>query len=158
MVQLVPMDETEYSAFYEYVILDYAAGLVRAGNAHPELAVQVSQQQCAPVLSDGTASPNQFFFLIREDTPEAKHVGYLWWGILDQNGTRTARLYFVGVFEPYRRRGYATQALRLLEAQVRQVGLHEIRLYVFGHNTRAWSLYQKMGYAPVSLIMGKRVL
>jgi len=106
VIQRVPLVEAEY----EYTILDYAEGLVRAGNAHPDLAVQVSQQQCAPVLSDGLASPNQFFYTIREDTPEARHVGYLWWGIREQYGTRTAMLYFVGGFGPYRRRGYATQA------------------------------------------------
>ena len=101
MIQLVPMLEAEYNAFYEYTILDYAEGLVRAGNAHPDLAVQVSQTQCAPVLSDGLASPNQRFYTIREETPEARHVGYLWWGVREQVGTRTAMLYFVGVFEGY---------------------------------------------------------
>jgi ribosomal protein S18 acetylase RimI-like enzyme len=68
-----------------------------------------------------------------------------------------ANLYFVGVFEGYRRHGYATQALRLLEQEVWQAGLDEIRLYVFGHNSGAWHLYQKMGYAPVSLTLSKRV-
>jgi len=155
VIQLTTMAADEYDAFYEYTILDYAEGLVRAGNAHPDLAVQVSQQQCAPVLSNGVDSPNQFFFLIREDTPEAKHVGYLWWGIREQYGVRTANLYFVGILEPYRRRGYATRALSLLEELVREKGLEEIRLYVFGHNARAWTLYKKMGYDVVNMTMGK---
>jgi ribosomal protein S18 acetylase RimI-like enzyme len=157
MIRLVPMTEAEYSAFYEYAIRDYAEGLVRAGTAHSDLAVQVSQQQCAPVLSDGLASPNQRFYTIREETVEARHVGYLWWGIVERYGTRSAMLYFVGVFEPYRRRGYATQALRLLEERTREEGLGEIRLYVFGHNAGAWALYRELGYAPVSLTMAKQV-
>ena len=81
----------------------------------------------------------------------------MWWGVRELAGTPKANLYFVGVFEGYRRRGYGTQALRLLEERVRQAGLDEIRLYVFGYNTRAWSLYKKMGYAPVSLTMSKQV-
>jgi len=32
-----------------------------------------------------------------------------------------------------------------------------IRLYVFGHNTPAWTLYDKLGYAPVSLTMAKLI-
>ena len=156
MIQLTPMTEEEYDAFYEFVILDYADGLIRAGNAHPDVAVQVSQRQCQPVLSDRLASPMQSFFLIHDDALDEK-VGYLWWGIREQHGTRTAMLYFIGIFEPYRRRGYATQALRLLEEQVREAGLDEIRLYVFGHNTRAWSLYEKMGYTVVSATMAKRI-
>jgi ribosomal protein S18 acetylase RimI-like enzyme len=149
------MAQGEYSAFYEYIILDYAEGLVRAGNAHPDVAVQLSQQQCAPVLSNGVASPGQFFYLIHDDAPAANHVGYLWWGVREQYGTRTAMLYFVGVFAPYRRRGYATQALRLLEEQVTEGGLDEIRLHVFGHNTPARTLYDKMGYAASSMTMAK---
>ena len=66
-------------------------------------------------------------------------------------------LYFIGIFEPYRRRGYATQALRLLEEQVREAGLDEIRLYVFGHNARAWMLYDKTGYTAVSMTMAKTI-
>jgi ribosomal protein S18 acetylase RimI-like enzyme len=157
MIQLTPMREEEYNAFYEYAILDYADGLVRAGNAQPDVAVQVSIQQCAPVLSNRLASPNQFFFLIRDDALDARHVGYLWWGIREQYGMRTAMLYFIGVLPPYRRRGYATQALRLLEEQIGKHGLEEIRLYVFGHNTPAWALYDKMGYAAVSMTMAKKV-
>ena len=160
MIQLVPMTEAEYDAFYGYAILDYAEGLVRAGNAHPDRAVQISRQQCAPVLSDRLASPEQFFFTLREEAREegagARRVGYLWWGVRELGGRRVANLYFIGVFEGYRRRGYATLALRLLEEQVRQAGLDEIRLYVFGHNAPAWTLYDKLGYAPVSLTMAKK--
>ena len=29
-------------------------------------------------------------------------------------------------------------------------------LYVFGHNTRAWALYEKMGYAVVNATMDKK--
>lgn len=157
MIRLTPMREEEYGAFYEYMILDYAEGLIRAGNALADVAVQVSKQQCAPVLTNALASPNQFFYLLHGDLPEATHVGYLWWGIREQYGIRTAVLYFIGVLQPYRRRGYATQALRLLEREVREQGLAEIRLYVFGHNTRARVLYEKVGYAPVSLTMAKQI-
>jgi ribosomal protein S18 acetylase RimI-like enzyme len=161
VIVLVPMAEAEYDAFYETVIHDYAEGLVRAGNARPDLALQVSRQQCAPVLENGIASPGQRFYLIRETVPPegtGAHVGYLWWGVREQYGTRVAMLYFVGVFEGYRRRGYATQALRRLEDLVAREGLDDLRLYVFGHNGRAQRLYEKMGYAPVSLVMGKRIV
>jgi ribosomal protein S18 acetylase RimI-like enzyme len=156
MIQLAPMVEEEYDTFYEFDIFDYAEGLVHARNVHPDVAVQVSQQQCEPVLSDRLASPNQFFFLIHDDALD-ESVGYLWWGIREQYGIRVAMLYFIGIFEPYRRRGYATQALCLLEEQVREAGLDEIRLYVFGHNTRAWTLYEKTGYTAVSMTMAKTI-
>ena len=119
--------------------------------------VLLSHQSFQLVASDAHAfQVGRGVLLIHDDTLDEK-VGYLWWGIREQHGTCTATLYFIGIFEPYRRRGYATQALRLLEEQVREAGLDEIRLYVFGHNTRAWSLYEKMGYRVVSATMAKRI-
>ncbi|MBN1581256.1 MAG: GNAT family N-acetyltransferase [Anaerolineae bacterium] len=156
MIELVPMIDKEYDAFYRYVIDDYASGLVRAGSVPADVAVQVSQQQCQPVLSNRLVSPNQFFYLVREETLDA-HVGYLWWGMVERYGTRTAMLYFIGIFEPYRRLGYGTQTLRLLEAQVKNAGLETIRLLVFGHNAHAWALYEKMGYTAITAMMGKKI-
>jgi ribosomal protein S18 acetylase RimI-like enzyme len=81
----------------------------------------------------------------------------LWWGVRELSGIRVANLYFIGIFEPYRRRGYATQALRLFEEQARAARLAEIRLFAFGQNTRALNLYAKMGYLDVSKTMAKRI-
>jgi ribosomal protein S18 acetylase RimI-like enzyme len=156
MLKLIPLTENEYDAFYDYNIQDYTQAVIRAGNAHPDLAEQMAHQQTRLVLTDRLASPDQFFFSIFDDALNAP-VGYLWWGIRELTGIRVANLYFIAIFEPYRRRGYATQALRLFEEHVRAAGLTEMRLYVFGHNTRAWNLYEKMGYSVVSATMAKRL-
>lgn len=156
MLQLIPLTEDEYAVFYDYNIRDYADAMIRAGNARPDLAVQVAQQQTALVLTNQLASPEQFFFSIFDDALNAQ-VGYLWWGVRELTGIRVANLYFIGIFEPYRRRGYATQALRLFEEKVRAAGLNEMRLFVFGHNARAWKLYEKTGYGIVSATVMKRL-
>lgn len=155
MIQLIPLTENEYDTFYDYNIQDYVEAMVRAGNARPDLAVQVAQQQTALVLTNRLASPDQFMFTIFDDALDAR-VGYLWWGVRELSGIRVANLYFIGIFEPYRRRGYATHALRLFEENARAAGLNEMRLFVFGHNARAWKLYEKMGYGVVSATMAKR--
>ncbi|MCI0478616.1 MAG: GNAT family N-acetyltransferase [Anaerolineales bacterium] len=156
MLRLIPLTENEYAAFYAYNIRDYADAMVRAGNARPDLAEQVAHQQTALVLTNRLASPDQFMFTIHDDALNAP-VGYLWWGVRELSGIRVANLYFIGIFEPYRRRGYATQALRLFEEKVRAAGLNEMRLFVFGHNARAWKLYEKTGYGIVSATMAKRI-
>ncbi len=156
MLKLSPLDENEYDTFYKYNIEDYAGAVVRAGNARPDLAEAMAREQTALVLTDRLASPNQFMFTIRDDVLDAK-VGYLWWGIREWSGIRVANLYFIGIFPPYRRRGYAMQGLRLFEDQVRAAGLEEMRLFVFAHNTHAWNLYAKMGYHAVSQTLAKRV-
>jgi ribosomal protein S18 acetylase RimI-like enzyme len=156
VIELAPMSGGDYDAFYQYVIHDYAEGLVHARNAHPDRALQTSVEQHRSVLSNGLDSPGQRFRVIREASLDV-YVGCLWWGVVERYGTRKAMLYFVGILAPYRRRGYAMQALRLLEAEVARAGLDELRLYVFGHNAAARALYAKMGYAPSSITMTKAV-
>ena len=156
MLQLLPLTKDQYDAFYDYNIRDYADAMVRAGNARPDLAETVAHQQTALVLTNRLASPDQFIFSIFDDALNAQ-VGYLWWGVRELSGIRVANLYFIGIFETYRRRGYASQALRLFEENARAAGLNEMRLFVFGHNARAWKLYEKTGYHIVSATMAKRI-
>lgn len=47
--------------------------------------------------------------------------------------------------------------MRLLEDQVRQVGLRRIGLHVFGHNAAAQALYRKVGYEVTNINMAKNV-
>ncbi len=59
------------------------------------------------------------------------------------------------IYEDYRRRGYATQALRAIEEKARELGLNNIALHVFGHNDGARVLYEKVGYVVTDFIMAK---
>jgi RimJ/RimL family protein N-acetyltransferase len=148
------MTEDEFPVFLEYAVSDYAEGLVEAGNYHQDLAFQASQQQYQQLLPQGLASPDQYLYSIRD---EGINVGSLWYGVRHQGGRTAVVLYVLVVLEKYRRRGYGTQALRLLGDRVRGLGLDEIRLYVFGHNHPARALYEKAGYAATSLTMAKRI-
>ncbi len=63
----------------------------------------------------------------------------------------------LAIFEQHRRRGYASEALRLLEEKVREQGLDTISLHVFGHNHAARELYEKSGYAVTNVNMSKKI-
>jgi ribosomal protein S18 acetylase RimI-like enzyme len=45
--------------------------------------------------------------------------------------------------------------MRAAEDEARRLGVDTIRLHVFGHNTRARPLYDKLGYEPTNIMMSK---
>jgi RimJ/RimL family protein N-acetyltransferase len=66
-----------------------------------------------------------------------------------------AFIYDIEIYEPFRRRGYASQALLAAEDKARELGLKAIALHVFGYNTGARALYDKLGYRVTDLTMAK---
>lgn len=66
-------------------------------------------------------------------------------------------LYNLTIFEEYRRRGYASEALSVLEDWAREQGMAGIILHVFGHNHSARALYRKSGYVERNVTMVKKV-
>ncbi len=64
-------------------------------------------------------------------------------------------VYDLRVFETYRRRGYAEQAMRLIEQVAREKGVGKVSLHVFGDNLGARKLYTKLGYSETNVLMSK---
>jgi ribosomal protein S18 acetylase RimI-like enzyme len=64
-------------------------------------------------------------------------------------------IYNIVVDEPYRRRGYGREAMKLAEQEARRNGLHALALNVFGHNRVAHDLYLSLGYRETSIRMKK---
>lgn len=66
-------------------------------------------------------------------------------------------LYNFQIYEPFRRRGYATRALRASDDKARELGVNKISLHVFGHNHAAQDLYRKAGYDVTGVHMTRQV-
>jgi ribosomal protein S18 acetylase RimI-like enzyme len=156
VIDLRPMTEEQFHAYLGLAIAGYAQDIARAGNVAPELAATTSEQQFQNLLPDGLDTADQYLYAIYE-TAQDKRVGHLWFGTREEGRRPFAALYDFEIFEPYRRRGYGTQSLRSLEQKVRDRGLDEIRLHVFGHNLPARALYEKMGYVPTNITMAKQL-
>jgi RimJ/RimL family protein N-acetyltransferase len=154
--RLTPMDPIDYEAFLEEAIVDYADDKVRVGNWQSDEALERSRREFANLLPQGTATPNNHLWMI-EDSESATKVGILWLGVQERNGKRDGFVYDVRVFEPYRRRGYASGAFLALEDKARELGLASIGLHVFGDNHAARALYQKLGYVETNVNMRKMV-
>lgn len=156
MVRLIPMTQSDFEPYLEHAIYDYAQEHVKAGTWDQAQAVEASRKEFEVLLPNGVASENQFLFSIQDDLTQAK-VGMLWFALKENRGSPFAFIYDFNIYPEFQRKGYGAQALEALEVQVKQRGLHEIELHVFGHNHAARALYDKAGYETRNIRMVKKL-
>ncbi len=156
MVRLVPMSEADYDAYLQDAIPHYAAEHVRAGNWHPSEALQKAEKEIRQLLPDGVITKDQHLLSIVDEALGAT-VGLLWFAVYDAAAHPRAFVYDLRIDEPYRRRGYGSQALLALQEKARELGLDTISLHVFAHNQAARALYDKVGYEVTGTYMAKKV-
>lgn len=156
MTRLNPMTEEELMSFLDYMINDYAAEKVRAGNWPADKALELSKAEFDQLLPNGVQSPNQYLFSIFDEA-KGQNVGAIWFAVRGEGSQKSAWIYNLLVHEQFRRQGYATQAMLALEDEVKKLGLDNIGLHVFGHNQSAYALYQNIGYETTNIIMAKKL-
>lgn len=154
MVQLVPMIEEAFHAFLAQAVPDYADEHIRSGDWSADDAVERSAAEFHSLLPDGITTPGHYLFTIYDPALQ-QGVGMLWFAERGPEGNRTAFVYNLWIDEPFRRRGYATQAFLAMEPYARALGLNAIALHVFGHNQAAQALYAKLGYCVTNVMMKK---
>lgn len=154
MINLVPMTESDYRAYLAAVIPDYAADLMKSRHLPEQEALERARQSYSEALPQGLQTPGNFVSKLVNEADEV--VGFLWYW---QNDKRpgVAFIYDLEIYAPFRRRGYASQAMTALEAHARPKGVTRLELHVFGHNTAARELYKKMGYAEIDVQMAKEI-
>ncbi len=154
MNALVPMQAAELASYLRDAVPAYAREKVRSGQWSEAEAPRLAHETFAKLLPNGLATPDQHLFTIEHD---GDAVGMVWIAARARGDERIAYVNDVVVFEGHRRRGYATWAFEALEREVRSLGLAGIALHVFGHNTAAIALYEKLGYAPTNINRYKRL-
>ena len=148
------MDETSFREYREHLVHDYAADKVRAGVWSAEEAEDRSAKEVDGLLSEGTLTRGHYLYSVRDETVPGE-VGILW--VSPRDSGRSLWIYDIIVHERFRRRGYASRILDLVEDKARELGAGKVELHVFGHNHGARALYEKLGYTPTSIVMAKRV-
>ncbi|MEZ9525586.1 GNAT family N-acetyltransferase [Enterovibrio norvegicus] len=156
-VSLKAMDSASFSEYLQLVIPSYAGDNVASGRWDSSDALKRSKADYARLLPEGLSSPDNYLFNIIENASN-ENVGYIWVKIDTHFGSKSAFIYDVGIFEGYRRRGYAKSALRCIEAVASDLGAASLGLHVFSHNSAAQSLYSSLGYHVVSHNMKKRLV
>ncbi len=157
MLDFVPMSQEGYESWRETSITGYAEENIVSGRWTSQEAQSRSEQEFAKLLPYGLSTPDNYVYsLVEAQTSEP--VGMIWFALVREKGEKGhAFLYDFRVFEAYRRRGYATQALLRLDERVRAMGISAISLHVFAHNTAARDLYAKLGYKETNIIMSKEL-
>lgn len=150
-VTLRPMTEAEYVSLRAFLDEDYARELARAMDLSIEEARVEAAKQTGELLKDGLTTEGHYLWKIMADQDGA--VGDLW--VFVDPGKRRAFIYFIGINERYRGKGYARAAMLALEAAVKPMGADHIDLNVFGDNTTAIRLYEGLGYRPTAINMRK---
>lgn len=155
VAELEPITTAQFEKWKPASIVDYAREHTIGGRWTANEALRKSREEFETLLPKGMATPRHRFFSIAR-LPDRKAVGMVW--IQMQSKPRPSAFIFnIEIFKPFRRRGYATQAMTLLEQEARRLGLVNIRLHVFAHNAAARPLYEKLGYIATNIAMRKQL-
>jgi ribosomal protein S18 acetylase RimI-like enzyme len=155
-MQLRKMTESEFQSYLEYTYVKYADEQAKAGFWPADRAIELAKAEITDLLPDGLATKDHFLYCLVVPGEPAP-VGVLWIMIRVRNGRREAFIDDIEIYENFRRKGYASQALGILENIITEMGLKTIRLHVFGHNQNALKLYEKCGYEIINIYMEKSV-
>ncbi|HWR65453.1 MAG TPA: GNAT family N-acetyltransferase [Bellilinea sp.] len=150
------MTSDEYEAYFTQAAAEYAEDKVKAGNWPAEGAVERSRQEFVKYLPKGLETPdNDVCTLV--DLESGAGVGMIWYARVAESTQPIWFIFDLSIDPEQRRQGYASQALAALEERARAEGIRSIELHVFGHNTAARALYEKVGFEITNINMVRKV-
>jgi ribosomal protein S18 acetylase RimI-like enzyme len=151
------MTDEELEAYLARSIPEYARDHVEAGNWDERHALELSKKEHEQLLPKGIHTPDNFLRTIIDDDHGGRRVGEIWYALQKDRARPQLFIYWVGVDEPFRGKGFGTEALRLLEGEAQRLGATSIALHVFATNTKAQALYGRLGFRPTNVLMSKDV-
>ena len=167
MLNLRKMKASEYIAFSDYFIEDYATEIANNYGHSKEHAVSLAEKDLQRSLPEGIDTKDHVLLCIEVDGIEVdgiessefdktKAVGYLWHCINKTDATTF--IYDFYIFKSYRSKGYGKLAIAALEKSLAELAIKQIKLRVAYHNKRALALYQEVGFMITGYNMSKNLL
>lgn len=138
------MTGAEYDTWRARQASGYAEEIASAGLLSPADARQRAEEQLAEFLPDGVHTVNNSFWLLRR---AGTVVADLW--LVHHYQPDTTWISAVEVDEAHRGKGYGRSAMLLAERATAAGSDTHLGLNVFGHNTVAINLYQRLGYLTI---------
>ena len=137
------MTQQAYDAFYRWSVKQHTAELMEQKCLPCKEASKEASKELAGMLPDGLNTGNNFLMSIVNGD---EMIGFIWTLHEETNGKKQCFLCDFAIWEEYRRKGYAAQALRLMEKEAIHAGCQECVLYVADRNLAARALYEKCSY------------
>lgn len=144
-VLLRPMTAGEFERFRRQSIEREAQERMEEDLLSPELAASETEKTFAQLLPQGLFTPYHFLMTL-EAADTHQPLGFLWTLHEETEGVLQSFLCDFLIFEPHRRKGYGTQAMKCMESYAARAGCRESVLFAADRNHAAISLYQKCGY------------
>ncbi len=155
MSPLRPMSETEYDAWIAQAIAAYAKDKVASGQWSEAEALKRSEEEHQELLPLGLQTLENHLFTVQDESGTS--VGMLWFAVKKKFDKPIAFVFDIDIWPEFQRHGHGVRAFKALEEQALHRGLTGIALHVFGTNTAARALYEKLGYKPTNISLFKAV-
>lgn len=144
-VMIRPMTTEEFEVFRQWSVAQQARELTEERRICLEDAIREATAEFTQMLPQGLDTARNFLMTVTE-TDRNESVGFVWTLQEETHGCQQSFLCDFAIREPMRRKGYATAALQLVEAQAMDAGCQESVLFVSDRNEAAKALYRKCGY------------
>jgi ribosomal protein S18 acetylase RimI-like enzyme len=141
---LEPMRESDFAAYLECLIPEYAAAGSEATGMPPDEALGFARRQIRELLPDGRETTGHHFMNLTG--PDGTTVGILWFAERPEETPPDLFLYDINVSEDHRRKGFGSAAIRALHERASDLGAGAVSLHVFETNVAAIRLYERLGY------------
>ncbi|MCR1847858.1 GNAT family N-acetyltransferase [Paeniclostridium sordellii] len=136
------MSSLEFENYIDNAVKSYAKEKIESGNWTED----------DKLLPNGVNSNNNYLFSILNEID--KVIGMIW---LNANENNLGFIYDLNIYKEYQGKGYGLKAMEEIENIARSLELEKIELHVFGHNTKAINLYEKLNYRKTNIIMSKKL-
>ncbi len=153
-VTLVPMSNEQFDQWQDRSVRSYADDLAKATGLLLEAALSRARDQFAALLPAGIGTEKTWIRLIVDEA--GLRVGDLWVGP-DGERAGVAFVYDIEILQERRGQGFGRAAMIAVESLVKEAGVTEIMLNVFGFNEPARRLYASLGYRVVATTMTKTI-
>lgn len=153
-VQLRPMTDEEFEVWHPKMLAGYVDHMSGEGGMDAGEAEATAASQMESLFPGGKQSDAQLVYVLEAD---GEPVGHLWVCDRDDPFQHALFVYFVGIDEAHRGKGYGKAAMQLAEEEARRLGIDKIALNVFGRNEVARNLYRSLGYEENAIAMSKRL-
>lgn len=148
------MNTEEVQQYIEFEIPNYAENVSANHGIPKEAALKDADKQLHSLLTEENRKKDHFIgYVFCEDKKE--NVGIIWYNIQPERDRFF--IFHIYIYETFRRMGYASATLTLLEEVAKQEGIGTIALNVFANNAGAQQVYNQLGYETVSMVKTKKL-